>query len=55
MIMKFTRHTDGSYHLEAAKYVKRVNQFESYTQRVDARDAAAELRDAARSNGLTVR
>jgi hypothetical protein len=44
VIMKFTRHTDGSYHLEAAKYVKRVNQFESYTQRVDARDAAADFR-----------
>lgn len=55
VIMKFTRHTDGSYHLEQAKFVKRVNQFESYTQRVDARDAAAELREAARSNGLTVR
>ena len=55
VIMKFTRNTDGSYHLEQAKFVKRVNQFESYTQRIDVRDAAAELRDAARSNSLTVR
>jgi hypothetical protein len=35
--------------------VKRVNQYESFTQRVDARDAAAELRDAVRSHALTVR
>ena len=55
VIMKFTRNTDGSYHLEQAKYVKRVNQFESYTQRIDARDAAAELREAARNCALTVR
>lgn len=55
VIMKFTRNTDGSYHLEQAKYVKRVNQHESYTQRVDARDAAAELRDAVRDRALTVR
>ena len=55
VIMKFTRLTDGSYHLEQAKYVKRVNQFESFTKRVDARDAAAELREAARNSALTVR
>ena len=55
VIMKFTRNTDGSYHLEQAKYVKRVNQFNAYTKRIDARDAAAELREAARNCALTVR
>ena len=55
VIMKFTRNTDGSYHLEQAKYVKRVNQYESFTKRVDARDAAAELREAVRDHALTVR
>lgn len=51
----FTRKADGSYHVEGATYMNRVNQFRTRVRRLDARDTAAELKMAAKVGNITVR
>lgn len=53
--MTFTRGTDGSYHVEKATYNNVVNQHVTRVTRIDARDATAELRAAAKRGMVTVR
>jgi len=53
--MTFTRGTNGSYHVERATYNNVVNQHLTKVTRIDARDAAAELKAAAKSGMVTVR
>ena len=53
--MTFTRGTNGSYHVESATYRNVVNQHVTKVTRLDARDATAELRAAAKAGMVTVR
>lgn len=53
--MTFTRGTNGSYHVERATYHNVVNQHVTKVTRLDARDATAELKAAAKAGMVTVR